>query len=313
MASQSHVAAVRRFNRFYTREVGALSGHFLDSPFSLTEVRVLYEVAHRPGIAAADLKRELGIDAGYLSRMLAGFARRGLVIHATAAGDARRKELSLSAKGGREFARIEARQRSDVRKMLERAPERDQRALVRRMDEIQKLLVPNAPPSRSAIALRPHRHGDMGWIVHRQAILYHDEYGWNEEYESIVADIVGKFLEHFDPARERCWIAERDGEILGSVFCVKKSDTVAKLRLLYVEPSARGTGLGTRLVNECIEFARKAGYRKLTLWTNSVLVAARRIYEATGFKLVRSEKNHIFGKHLVSQTWDLDLGSTPHR
>jgi DNA-binding MarR family transcriptional regulator/GNAT superfamily N-acetyltransferase len=303
--SLSHVDAVRRFNRFYTREIGAISAGFLGSPYSLTEVRVLYELAHREQCTASDLTRELGIDAGYVSRLLARFQRLGLVRRTPSRDDARRADLTLTPRGRRDFGKIEERQRSDVRAMLERVSASGRPALIRAMQSLETAL--GGAPSTSAITLRGLQPGDIGWITHRQAVLYHEEYGWDMTYEALIAKIMGRFIEKLEPADEKAWVAERDGVIVGSIFCVRRSRTVAQLRLLYVEPAARGTGLGTRLVNECMEFARARGYRRMMLWTNSVLHAARRIYERAGFELVESERHALFGKTLTSQTWSRAL------
>jgi DNA-binding MarR family transcriptional regulator/GNAT superfamily N-acetyltransferase len=304
---QQSVARVRGFNRFYTRQIGVLNKGFLDSPFSLTEVRVLYELSVRDRASATDLRTALGLDAGYLSRILRAFRRRGLVQRKASAQDARRSELSLSAKGRAEFGRIEGRQRADLERMLGALAPGSRDELLKRMQSVERILSIDAAPPPHAVTLRSHRPGDMGWITHRQAVLYHREYGWGERYEALIARIMAEFIENFDPRAERCWVADRDGEILGSIFCVRKSRSVAQLRLLYVEPAARGMGLGTRLVDECIAFAKTRGYRTLTLWTNSVLVSARRIYEAKGFRLVEEKRHRMFGKGLVGQTWDLDL------
>jgi DNA-binding MarR family transcriptional regulator/GNAT superfamily N-acetyltransferase len=302
------VAAVRRFNRFYTRQIGALDAGFLESPYSLTEVRVLYELANRDRTTATDLGRELGLDGGYLSRILRSFQGAGLLTRRPASDDARRSELALTAKGRRQFEALDVRQHTEVERLLRGLSAKDRRQLLRRMESVERLLAPTARPRATvAYALRTHRPGDMGWIIHRQAVLYFQEYGWDERYEALIARIMAEFIEKFDPKHEKCWIAERDGEIIGSVFCVRKTRTVAKLRLLYVEPSARGLGVGTRLVNECIAFARARRYRTLTLWTNSVLQDARRIYERSGFRLVDEAPHNSFGKSLIGQTWDLDL------
>jgi len=303
--TDAQIAAFRRFNRFYTQQIGALKRGFLDTELSLTEARVLYELAQRESTTATELGAALAMDPGHLSRLLHGFRRRGLLTRRTSAHDRRSRQLALTPRGRREFARIDARQRADVQRQLDPLDASRRRRVVGRLAEVEELL--GGPGATGTVTLRRHRPGDMGWITHRQAVLYHEEYGWNEEYEALIARIMADFLDHHDARRERCWVAERDGEIVGSIFCVKKSATVAKLRLLYVEPSTRGTGLGTRLVRECIAFARRAGYRKLTLWTNSVLTAARRIYEREGFTLVAEERHHMFGKSLVGQTWDLDL------
>jgi DNA-binding MarR family transcriptional regulator/GNAT superfamily N-acetyltransferase len=307
-SGSDQVAAVRQFNRFYTRQIGVLRRSFLDSPFSLTEVRVLYELAHREHPSATEIARELGLDPGYLSRLLRSFRRKGLVRRTTSRRDARQSELSLTSRGSAEFARLEKRQRDEVARMLRGVAPADRARMVASLRTTQRLLGDAA--QRGEITLRPHRPGDMGWITHRQAVLYHQEYGWDQRYEALIARIMADFVENFDPVREHCWVAEREGEIVGSVFCVRKSATVAKLRLLYVEPSARGHGLGTRLVRECIAFARRAGYRKMILWTNSVLTDARRIYERTAWRLVAEDEHMSFGKHLRGQTWELKLGGS---
>src|SRR5712692_5694895 len=319
-------AAVRRFNRFYTRQIGLLGGRYLDSPFSLTEARVIYELAQRDTGTATGLVRELGLDPGYLSRMLRGFQRRGLLSKQPSARDGRQSLLRLTAKGRRAFQALNDRSQRDLEAMLGALPAADQGSLVGAMQAIEGLLAvpadPAAPATMAAAAttaaalpamkppayvLRPPRPGDMGWVVARHGALYAQEYGWDEQFEALVAEIVAKFVQEFDPRRERCWIAEMDGENAGSVFLVKKSDTVAKLRLLLVEPRARGLGLGARLVDECLSFARQAGYRQLTLWTNSVLLAARHIYVRAGFKLVETGPHHSFGHDLVEETWLLEL------
>lgn len=302
------VSAVRRFNRFYTQQIGALEAAFLESPYSLAEVRVLYEMAHRDRPTATDLRSALAIDAGYLSRILRAFQQKGLVAARTSRADRRRVELALTARGRREFAVLDRRQDSRVERMLGGLSDKDARLLRSRMEAVERLLAPERHAQSSApVAFRSHRPGDIGWITHRQAVLYFQEYGWDERYEALIARIMSEFVENFDPRWERCWVAERDGAIVGSIFCVRRTRTIAKLRLLYVEPSTRGLGVGTRLVDECIAFARARGYRTLTLWTNSVLHDARRIYERKGFHLVREEPHSMFGKELVGQTWDLTL------
>jgi DNA-binding MarR family transcriptional regulator/GNAT superfamily N-acetyltransferase len=303
---EARVSAVRRFNRFYTRQIGLLDSRYLRSPFSLSEVRVLYELAHREQTTASELVRDLGLDPGYVSRMLRSFARRGLIAKSAAAADGRKSLLTLSARGRKAFAPLEAKAREQIGELLAPLPPRSQDRLVSSMREIEAALATRSKPSVT-IALRTHRSGDMGWVVQRHGALYWEEYGWDERFEALVASIVAKFIEHLDPARERCWIAELDGEPVGSVFCVKQSNTVAKLRLLLVEPRARGLGIGRRLVDECIGFARSAGYREMVLWTNDVLVAARHIYERAGFTLVESERHTSFGKRLVGQNWRLRL------
>ena len=300
------VAAVREFNRLYTSRIGVLDESYLRSPFSLTEVRVLYELAHRRSASASELVRELGLDAGYLSRILRGFARRGIVMRARARDDGRRTILRLTARGKATVAPLEARARDQIGAMVEKLPLPEQERLVASMRAIEQALRPGTSPT-SNVALRSQQPGDMGWVVERHGALYSEEYGWDETFEALVADIVAKFITHLDLKRERCWIAELDGDRVGCVFCVRKSATVAKLRLLLVEPQARGLGVGSRLVDERIRFARAAGYRDLVLWTNDVLVAARRIYERAGFELVTSERHTSFGKKLVGQNWRLRL------
>ena len=300
------VGAVRRFNRFWTRRIGVLREGYLESPFSLTEVRVLYELARCEETTASELGKELGLDAGYLSRILRGFEGRGLISKKPSETDGRRSLLRLTEGGQEAFAPLDARSREDVGAMLGALSAAEQDRLVGAMRTIEELLGAQ-PEAKVPYLLRPHEPGDMGWVVHRHGILYAREYGWDERFEALVARIVADFVDNFDPAKERCWIAESDRAILGCVFVVKESDTVAKLRLLLVEPEARGLGLGTRLVEECVRFARSRGYDKLTLWTNSVLDAARRIYEEKGFEIVEEEEHHSFGKDLVGQNWELKL------
>jgi DNA-binding MarR family transcriptional regulator/GNAT superfamily N-acetyltransferase len=303
------VDAVRRFNRFYTKQIGVLHEGLLRSPFSLAEVRVLYELAHHENPLASAIARELGLDRGYLSRILRNFVKRGLVEKKRSPSDGRRNPLALTTLGRRTFAPLEHRADEEVGVMLGELPAQEQARLVGAMETVEGLLgAPKEKGSdRCAYSLRSHHPGDMGWVVHRHGVLYAQEYGYNEEFEALVATIVGEFIQNFDAKRERCWIAERAGEIVGSVFLVKKSKSVAKLRLLYVEPSARGLGIGRRLVDECIHFAREAGYKRITLWTQSHLDAARGIYKKAGFRLVDEKPHHSFSLDLVAETWDLDL------
>jgi DNA-binding MarR family transcriptional regulator/GNAT superfamily N-acetyltransferase len=300
------VEAVRRFNRFYTRRIGVLQEGLLESPYSLAEVRVLYELAHRPHVTARELARDLGLDPGYLSRILRGFVRGGFVRRGTSDTDGRRRPLSLTPEGKRAFAPLDRRSAKEVAAMLAPLPERAKEQLIGAMSAIERILDPDAAPS-SAFVLRTHRPGDMGWVVQAHGEIYFREYRWDERFEALVAHIAAEFIDKFDRTRERCWIAERDGERVGSVFLVKKSATIAKLRLLIVDPKARGTGLGARLVDECIGFARECGYRRMTLWTQQNLVAARRIYESAGFKVTEREKHATFGVPLVGETWELEL------
>jgi len=306
LPADPRVDVVRRFNRFYTRRIGALRAGLLDCPFTLAEARLLYELAHRERPTAAELARDLGLDAGYLSRMLRGLERRRLLIRERSKSDGRQSLLALTAEGRRTFGTLNTRSSAEVRAMLGKLSDAGQRRLVEAMRDVERLLGA-APEAKAPYLLRPHRPGDMGWVVHRHGALYAQEYGWDERFEALVATIVARFIEKLDPKRERCWIAERDGEIVGSVFLVAKSPTVAQLRLLYVEPGARGLGIGKRLVDECERFARERGYRKIMLWTNSVLHAARHIYETAGYRLVAEEPHHSFGHDLVGQTWELKL------
>jgi DNA-binding MarR family transcriptional regulator/N-acetylglutamate synthase-like GNAT family acetyltransferase len=298
--------AVRRFNRFYTREIGVLNEGLLDSRLSLAEARVLYELAHGSGATANQLCGGLGLDAGYASRIVAGLRQRGLVSRSRSETDRRQFFLALTAAGKREFAELDRRSNREVRAKLEKLSEDAQEELLRSMERVERLLG-WSPEAGGAYILRGSRPGDFGWVVARHGALYAQEYGWDETFEGLVAEIVGQFAGKRDDARERCWIAEKDGARAGCIFLVRKTMTVGKLRLLLVEPWARGSGLGRRLVRECLRFARQAGYRKVTLWTNSVLHAARHIYERNGFQLVKEEKHHSFGKDLVGQNWDLDL------
>lgn len=301
---------MRRFNRFYTRRIGVLGEGLLDSPFSLTDARVIYELAERDGAIASDLCRDLGLDTGYLSRILRRLGKAGLVARRQSRTDGRKSHLSLTAKGRRTFARLDRASHAQSRAMVAALSPEDLEKLAAAMDRIERLLgADGAPPANgdAPYVLRPPRPGDIGWVIHRHAALYAREYGWNDEFEAMVAEIGAAFIRNFDPRRERCWIAERDGEVLGSVFLVRESETVGKLRLLYVEPSARGLGLGRGLVEECVRTARALGYRRLVLWTNDILSAARAIYVRLGFRLVKSEPHRSFGKDLVGEYWELDL------
>ena len=300
------VEAIRRFNRLYTQRIGVLHQDYLHSPLSLSQVRVLYEAHRDPPPSAADLGRGLDLDAAYLSRMLKGFERAGLVRRAAAPGDGRKSLVALTAKGRRLLDDLQERSRAEVAALLAPLPASAQDRLLTAMQTIEQVL--GGAPAAAPYLLRAHQPGDMGWVVAQHGRYYADEYGWDIGFEAHVAGIAQHFIEHFDPARERCWIAERDGQNVGSVFLVKKSATVAKLRLLIVDPSARGLGIGARLVDECTRFARQAGYRKITLWTNSILDAARHTYEKAGYRMVhRGAPEQRFGKTLVFETWELRL------
>ena len=300
-----HVEAVRDFNRFYTRRIDVLRQDFLGSPFALPEARLIYEIARCPGITATVLGRELGIDLGYLSRLLQGLKRRGIVEAKQAPEDGRRAALSLTGKGRRTFALLNTRSKEKMAEMLEPLGQSERASLVRAMGTVRKLL--DGEKKAAEIRLRAHEPGDMGWVVESHGRIYAEEYGWNPRFEALVAGVVKDFLEHFDPARERCWIAERGGERVGCAFLVKKSGTTAQLRLVIVEPSARGTGLGRRLVEECIAFARVKRYRKLVLWTHANLAAARHIYETLGFRRVKQEPHRTFGPRAIGEYWELKL------
>ena len=305
---------MRAFTRFYTRLAGVLQEGLLDSPFSLAEVRVLYEIANRPAPTAAEIGSALGLDEGYLSRILRTLDRRSLITRERSSSDARQRHITLSVGGRRAFAQLDSRSNEEVRALLARLDEDGRAKLIAAMRSAMRLLEDGSADdtrteraSQPPYTLRPHRAGDMGWIVHRHGVLYAREYAFDERFEALVAKVVADFIDEIDAKRERCWIAEREGEVVGSVFLKRKSASVAKLRLLYVEPSTRGLGIGRHLVKECIAFARGVGYRKMTLWTNSILDSARRIYEEEGFQLVDEEPHQMFGPQLIGQTWELML------
>src|ERR687893_3006322 len=302
----TRIDAVRRFNRFFTRRIGVLREGLLHTPYSLTEARILFEIANRDDLSGSDLSRELGLDPGYLSRILSSLERRNLIEKTPSKADARRRLLALTPEGEAAFSLLDARSRQEVAQMLGELSEEEQRRLLQAMRTIEGLLDKDLKYSEPFL-LRTHEPGDIGWVVHRHGVLYAQEYGWDERFEALVARIVADFVNNHDPAKERCWIAEMGRERIGCVFLVRASDTVAKLRLLLVEPEARGLGLGARLVDECIRFARSRGYKTITLWTNSVLDAARHIYETRGFVLVDEEEHHSFGRDLVGQNWELPL------
>ncbi len=304
--SEERIGTVRQFNRFFTRQIGVLREGLLHSPYPLTDARILFELGQCNQVTASRLGRELGLDAGYLSRILARLEQQGLLEKVRSENDGRQLLVSLTAAGREAFALLDQRSREEVSEMLEDLSEEDQQRLLKAMQTIESVLSSGFKFSEPFV-LRPHEPGDMGWVTHRHGVLYAQEYGWDEHFEALVAQIVAEFINNYNPGRERCWIAEMDGEIIGSVFVVQSSETVAKLRLLLVEPKARGLGLGTRLVEECIRFARRRGYQKLILWTNSILLEARHIYKKTGFKLVAEEAHHSFGHDLIGETWELVL------
>ncbi len=306
----STVDQIRSFNRFYTRKIGLLAEHLPSSELSLAEARVLYELAQSKELTAADIIRTLGMDKAHVSRIVARFRGKNLVKSRTSPQHAKQKLLSLTATGRRLFSAINRGTNSQVEELLARIPLDERPRLLASMQTIQALLKPEEV-SANKVQLRSPRVGDLGWITSRQAILYEREYGWDWTYEALVARILGEFVAHYDANRDDAWIAETAGNIVGSVFLMKTEDpNTAKLRLLYVEPSARGLGVGSLLVKTCVERARKLGYRTLTLWTNSVLSSARHIYEREGFSLIKEERHRSFGHSLLGQTWTLDLSET---
>jgi DNA-binding MarR family transcriptional regulator/GNAT superfamily N-acetyltransferase len=312
--SSARIEAVRRFSRFYTARIGALREGLLDTRFTLTESRVLWELAHRDGLSATDLSRLLELDTGYLSRLLSGFKSRRLVKALRSPLDGRVEHLTLSAAGRRAFAPLDARSRTQVDALLRALPDDHQRQLLASMETVERLL-DDAASREPPFLLRPHHLGDIGWVIARHGVTYGEAYGWDIRFEALVARICADFIERFDAKREACWIAERGAANVGSIFLVQARDDdsqaviegVAQLRMLLVEPSARGLGLGVRLVDECTRFARAAGYRKIVLWTNSNLTTARSIYAKAGYRLMRSEPHHSFGHDLVGETWELSL------
>jgi DNA-binding MarR family transcriptional regulator/GNAT superfamily N-acetyltransferase len=306
MLHEQRIATVRQFNRFYTQRIGVLGSGLLGTEYSLTEVRVLYELAQRTDALAVDLVRDLRLDAGYMSRILARFQKRGWLQRERSTDDTRRSFLKLTAKGRKAFAALDARARDEVGDMLEPLSAEQQARLQSHLEGVQAILG-NDVVTRSEIIVRTHRPGDIGWIIRQHGMVYAYEYGWDVTFEALVAEICSKFIQNFDPTAERCWIAERSGVPIGCIMLVRHSRAVAKLRLLLVESSERGTGVGNKLVAECSEFARRCGYRTITLWTQSILTGARRLYESHGFKLVKSEPHASFGVKLVGETWELSL------
>ena len=304
--SDDQISAVRAFTRFYTRKLGVLDQQLLKSPFSLSEARVLYELANRENLAAKEIGIELGLDPGYLSRIVQNFDEKGLITRKPLEADRRQYLLSLTAKGRQAFARLDRSSHDEVAAMLAALPRGDGQRLIAAMAAIERLL-DTSPGSPALAVLREPRPGDMGWVVQSHGALYASEYGFDAGFEALVAEIAAKFLSSFDVSRERCWIADIDGSPVGSVFLVRHTDDIAKLRLLLVDPAGRGQGLGRRLVAECVAFARACGYRKITLWTQSILVAARRIYQDAGFALVATEPHRSFGQSLIGETWEREL------
>ncbi|MBR0757316.1 MarR family transcriptional regulator [Bradyrhizobium jicamae] len=305
-ALAGEIAAIRGFNRFYTRKLGLIEPKLLDSAFTLQEARILYEIRHRPACTATDLTRDLGLDPGFVSRTLQALQRRQIVTRKPAKHDGRINELSLTAKGRTAQAELERRSREDVGHLLASLDDNQRGAVVRAMATIEQTLEQPAEKP-AAFLLRSHRPGDVGWVISSQAKAYTEDYGWDISYEALVAEICAQFIRNYDPVREHCWIAEANGEPLGSIFLVNGGNDIAKLRLLQVEKKARGLGVGRALVEQCIRTARDNGYTKMTLWTQSILLAARGIYARAGFKKVKEEKHHSFGVDLVGETWELDL------
>ena len=305
-SSDQEIAAVRAFTRFYTRKIGVLDQHLLKSPYSLSEARVLYELAHRDDLTAKEIGTGLGLDPGYLSRILQNFAESGLISRKPLASDRRQYRLALTSRGRQAFARLDQSSQDEVAAMLAPLPPDEGRRLTAAMATIEELLE-GRKRERASFLLRSHRIGDIGWVISRHGAVYAQDYGWDISFEALVAEIAAQFIKSHDPAREHCWIAEVAGEPVGSVFLVKGSDEVAKLRLLLVEQKARGLGVGRALVEQCIRFAREAGYTSITLWTQSILIAARNIYQRAGFRRVAEEKHHSFGADLTGETWELTL------
>ena len=303
--SEPDVAAVRAFNRFYTRKLGVLDQQLLKSPFSLSEARVMYELAHRKELSAKEIGAELGLDAGYLSRIVQSFDEAGFISREPLPTDRRQYRLALTAKGRQAYAKLERSTNDDIATMLEGLPPGGKARLIASMTDIQRLLGGGA--AIRPATLREPRPGDMGWVVQSHGALYAREYGFDSSFEALVAEIAAKFLASFDASRERCWIAEIDGAQVGSIFLVRHTDDVAKLRLLLIDPAGRGQRLGQRMVGECVAFAKACGYRKITLWTQSILLAARSIYERAGFRLVATEPHRSFGQDLIGETWELEL------
>ncbi|WP_238457948.1 bifunctional helix-turn-helix transcriptional regulator/GNAT family N-acetyltransferase [Alkalihalobacterium alkalinitrilicum] len=308
ISKEERINAVRHFNRFMTKQIGALRESLLHSPYSLTESRIIFEIANNNNLTASNLIHDLGLDAGYVSRILARFEEKGIIQKERSTRDARQLILKLTLEGVKAFSQLNERSNNEIAELIGELSESEQQQLINALKTVEGLLIKKKSLKFSGpYFLRQHEPGDMGWVVHKHGILYSQEYGWDVNFESLVSQIVADFIDNYNPKRERCWIAEMNGEIVGSIFVVEGSEDTAKLRLLIVDPKARGLGLGSQLVEECINFSRRVGYKKLVLWTNSVLKEARHIYQKKGFTLVDEEKHHSFGKDLVGETWELSL------
>lgn len=303
-----YIARIRHFNRFYTRLIGLITGHYLDSPFSLTEARVLYELANQTQPTATVVNAELRLDAGYLSRILNGFSKTGLITKTASRDDARASILTLTEKGRQAYEDLNSRSQAGIQSLLEPLSPGNQSRVVTAMGIIESLLNNSkSEKPASPLFIRPPVPGDMGWVVKRHAELYAQEYGWDEKFEGLVAGIVSDFVKNFNPSCERCWIAEQNGENVGCIFLVKLDDTTAKLRMLLVDPKTRGMGLGGKLVDECVQQARRFGYKKMVLWTNNILHSAIHLYEKAGFHKVSEEPEHAYGHDLIFENWEMDL------
>jgi DNA-binding MarR family transcriptional regulator/predicted N-acetyltransferase YhbS len=303
---QEHISAVRRFNRFFERQIGVLREGLLHSSFSLTEARIIFELANQSNLTATNLGNELGLNTGYLSRILNKLEKQNLIEKTRSNDDGRHRLISLTTKGQAALSLLDNRSNKEVSEMLSKLNENGRARLIEAMHNIEDIFDQSFKYAKP-FYLRHHEPGDMGWVISQHGLFYHQVYNWDESFEAFVAQNCADFINHYDPQKERCWIAEMQEEQVGSIFCVKASEDVAKLRMLLVTPKARGLGLGTQMVKECIRFAKRAGYKKITLWTNDILVEARKIYEKNGFKLVEEERHHSFGHDLVGQNWELML------